>query len=98
MDGKLFIESIRKELESNSNKISPKFIDNIALESNIIHIKPTENTRIAIIQLPTGHEVIGYAQVLDAKNDIEEIGKSVAFENAKNELWKLVGSIAKNFI
>ena len=48
--------------------------------------------------MPTGHEVIGIAQVLDAKNDNEDIGNTVALTRAKNELWPLLGSIAKVLI
>ena len=35
------------------------------------------------------------AQVLDAKNDGEELGNKVAYERAVNELWAICGSIAK---
>jgi len=41
-----------------------------------------------------GQEVVGYARVIDPKNDVEELGNNVAFENAKNELWNVCGSIA----
>ena len=51
--------------------------------------------RLCIITLSTGHEVLGKAQVLSAANDIEQIGNQVALTNATNEIWTLVGSIAK---
>lgn len=54
--------------------------------------------RACTITLPTGHEVVGIAQVLDAKNDNEDIGNAVALTRAKNELWPLLGSIAKVLI
>ena len=50
------------------------------------------------ITLPTGHEVVGIAQVLDAKNDNENIGNLAALSKAKNELWPLLGTIAKVLI
>ena len=88
-------QSIIDELAGNSNKISPTFINNIVAQSSIQYLKPTPNMRLCIITLPTGHEVLGKAQVLDASNDVEQIGNNVALTNATNEIWALVGSIAK---
>lgn len=83
------------ELEENSNKISSTFIDNIIANSTVQYLQPTPNMRLCIITLPTGHEVLGKAQVLSVANDDESIGNSVALRNATNEIWTLVGSIAK---
>ena len=83
------------ELEMNSNKISPTFINNIVAQSNVQYFHLTPNMRVCVITLPTGHEVLGKAQVLDTANDVETIGNSVALTNATNEIWTLVGSIAK---
>ena len=88
-------QSIIDELAGNSNKISPAFINNTVAQSSIQYLKPTPNMRLCIITLPTGHEVLGKAQVLDASNDVEQIGNNVALTNATNEIWALVGSIAK---
>ena len=88
-------QSIIDELGRNSNKISPTFINNIVAQSTVQYLHPTPNMRLCIITLPTGHEVLGKAQVLDAKNDVETIGNQVALSNATNEIWALVGSIAK---
>ena len=88
-------QSIIDELAGNSNKISPTFINNIVAQSSIQYLKPTPNMRLCIITLSTGHEVLGKAQVLDASNDVEQIGNNVALTNATNEIWALVGSIAK---
>ena len=88
-------QSIIGELAENSNKISPAFINKIVAQSTIQYLKPTPNMRLCIITLSTGHEVLGKAQVLSAANDIEQIGNQVALTNATNEIWTLVGSIAK---
>jgi len=90
-----FQKMLKDELKSNNGKISPEFIDRMVSLSEVIYLHPTDNTRICILKLPTGHEVIGVAQVLDAKNDIEEIGNKIAYTNAKNQLWSAFGSIAK---
>lgn len=83
------------ELAANSNRISPILINNIVAQSTVQYFHLTPNMRVCVITLPTGHEVLGKAQVLDSTNDVEAIGNSVALTNATNEIWTLVGSIAK---
>jgi hypothetical protein len=91
----ILADMIKLNLEANGGKIAPDFIDNLAEDAEKIYLHPTDNTRICVMKIYSGHEVVGIAQVLDAKNDVEEIGNSVAYENAKQELWKVCGNIAK---
>ena len=65
------IQDIKHELSVNSNKISKRFIDDLAdSATSVIYIKPTPNMRLCIITLPSGHEVLGKAQVIDAANEV----------------------------
>ena len=89
------LDNIKEALEENNNKLSKDYIDSVISLSDVIYLNPTPNMRLCIITLPSGHEVIGIAQVLDAANDVESIGNSVALQNATNEVWKTVGNIAK---
>ena len=92
------IQSLKEELTKTDNKISPSFVESVINASTVKYHHLTPNMRACTITLPTGHEVVGIAQVLDAKNDIEEIGNSVALTRAKNELWPLLDAIAKVLI
>jgi hypothetical protein len=85
---------IQKNRDENSGKLSYEFITKLAEESEIIYVHPSPRTRICILVLETGHEVLGYARVLNVENDDEELGNKVAFDRAKDELWALCGSIA----
>lgn len=93
-----FTKSIFNELVANNNKLSKTFIDSIVATASVTYLKPTSNMRLCVLTLPTGHEVLGKAQVLDAINDNEELGNQVAYNNAVNELWSLCGAIAKLYI
>lgn len=92
------IDLVCKELKTNDNRLSLPFIDSIADKSKVEYFKLTENTRVCVMILPTGHELVGVAQVLDAVNDVEELGNTVALGNAKDQLWKLCGTIAKLYV
>lgn len=91
------VEAIHKELKRNNNKLSEDFINSIKNHphNTVTHVHPTRNTRVCVVTLYTGHELVGYAQVLDENNDDELIGQKVAYDNAIKQLWTLCGSIAK---
>lgn len=88
---------LKTALDNNDGKIPFEFIKDEVEHHNeeVIFHQLTPNMRVCVIRLKSGHEVLGVAQVLDAKNDEEEIGNQVAYGNAINELWKTFGSIAK---
>lgn len=88
-------DCIKLQLQENNGKISFEFIKNLAENAECIYLRPTQNMRLCILKIYSGHEVLGMAQVLDAKNDVEELGNKVAYERAVNELWAVCGSIAK---
>ena len=88
---------IKVELEESGGKLSPKFITSLANnpDNKVSHAQVTPNTRVCVVTLPSGHDLVGYAQVLDAKNDVELIGQEVAYTNAIDQLWSVCGNIAK---
>ena len=94
------IAEIKRELETNKNKLSPAFINSIAShrETKVSHAQITPNTRVCVVTLPSGHDLVGYAQVLDKNNDVELVGQEVAYTNAIKKLWSTCGTIAKTLL
>ena len=92
------VQSLQQELTKTGNRITPAFIDSVLQASTVTYHQLTTNMRVCVIKTPTWHEVLGLAQVLDSANDVEEIGNAVALANAKNNLWPVIGSIAKVLI
>ena len=93
-----FTSAIQAELQANNGKLSYLFIKSVADSATLLYLHPTPNMRLCILTLPTGHEVLGKAQVLDSANDVEELGNKVAYDNAVNELWAVCGTIAKLYL
>ena len=92
---KSFQMILKEELDNNNGKIPFSFVQHMADVGKKKYVQLTANMRVCVITLTTGHEVIGVAQVLDANNDVEEIGNKVAHDRAVNELWNVFGAIAK---
>jgi hypothetical protein len=91
-------KAVEDELRRNGNKLSKDFIDRVAYTATVVHHQMTPNTRVCVVTLPSGHDLVGYAQVLDAKNDVELIGQEVAYKNAVEQLWSVCGNIAKDLL
>lgn len=93
-----FYKELKRVTQGNGNFIPSSFIDEQVEKATVTYVQPTKNTRICILTMETGHEVVGYARVLDSDNDDAVKGNLIAFNNAKNELWSVYGTIAKLFI
>lgn len=76
------------------------------LEANIVHTEILKHTthggqilRWAIITTKSGFAVTGRpSAAVSAENDDASIGEKVAFDNAKQELWPLMGYALKEWI
>jgi len=86
--------AVKSELDSNSGKLSAAFVTEQASLATVTYHQLSPNMRACVLRLPSGHEVLGVAQVLDSANDVQSIGESVAYANATAELWKVFGTIA----
>jgi len=56
------------------------------------------NVRVCVIELESKHTLVGYAQVIDVKNDDILIGQQVAYENAQDKIWEVLGAIARDIL
>jgi len=87
-------DTVKAFLAANDNKLRPDLLQSEVDKGTVTYLHPTPNMRLCIIKLEAGHEVLGMAQVLDATNDVEEIGNSIAYADAVNKLWPVLGAIA----
>jgi hypothetical protein len=78
--------------------VTPQDIeDNIAHVEYVTHVSHGGQVmRWCVITTKSGYAVTGRPSVaVCPENDDEDIGKHIAFENAKNELWPLMGYALK---
>jgi len=91
----MFVANLKNAIDSNEGKIPLWFTEQHLNSAKVTHAQVTPNTRVCVITLTTGHDLVGYAQVLDAENDVELVGQEIAYNNAKEEIWRVFGSIGK---
>ena len=88
------IEQLIVDLNATAPRITPKDLDaNIVDVEYVKHIsKGGQVLRWAVITTKNGYAVVGNPSVsVSPENDREVIGKQVAYENSKNQLWPLMG-------
>lgn len=70
-------------------RLTPDHI-NATIMSKDYHVFDGKTT-VCCLTLRNGYHVIGVSSCVLKENFDPEIGKDVAFENARNEIWKLEG-------
>lgn len=71
-------------------RVTPADIDGL-IKGKTFTILPSGKCMICEITLYNGFTVVGKASVVSPENFDEEIGKSISFEDARNQIWQLAG-------
>lgn len=75
-------------------RVTPSDLDAAIDSVDVVkHITPSGSVlRWAVLNLKNGFSVTGKpSAAVSAANDKEEIGRQVAYDNARNELWAFLG-------
>ena len=76
-----------------ATRIRPQDLDD-AIDPTVqvqYHVFPGSNTTVCLLTLKNGYTVTGESACVDPANFDEEIGREVAFKDARNKLWPLLG-------
>lgn len=79
------------------NKLTLKNIEDMIMFVDYHHFNETCMV-VCCITLLNGYNVIGKAGCVDPENFDLDIGKGIAYDNAKNEIWNLEGYMLKEAI
>ena len=77
-------------LDSIPNKLSVEAIESKIAKTDLLRV-PDTTTTICVLHLENGYVVTGNSACIDPKEFSEEIGASIAYENALNKVWELEG-------
>ena len=75
-------------------RLTPTLIDE-AIISEDYHVFPGTTFTVCLLTLTNGFNVSGTSAAASPENFDEEIGRKVARENARNEIWALEGYLLK---
>lgn len=88
------IEKEIQEKDLNAPRLTPTHIDNV-IEETEYHVFEKTQTTVACIRLRNGFSVIGESACASPENFDAEIGRKIAFENARRKIWALEGYLLK---
>lgn len=78
----------------NAPRLTPAHIDSVI--SEILYYRvPNTTTTICSLVLENGFVVNGESAAASIENFDEQIGKKVAFDNARDKIWQLEGYLLK---
>jgi hypothetical protein len=78
----------------NAPRLNPAKIDSVINKIHY-HIVPETTTTLCSLILFNGYVVTGESAAVPKENFDEQIGRKIAFENARDKIWALEGYLLK---
>lgn len=88
------IEQEIQEKGLNAPRLTPDLIDE-AIIDEAYHVFPGTTFTVCLLTLKNGFNVSGTSAAASLENFDEEIGRKIARENARNDIWPLEGYLLK---
>ncbi|MHB8098098.1 MAG: Gp49 family protein [Sulfuricurvum sp.] len=76
-------------------RLLPSDIDNV-IKYKEFWVVPNTSTTVCALILQNNYVVIGKSAAASLANFDEELGKSIAFDNAREQIWGLEGYLLKD--
>lgn len=88
------IEQEIQEKQLNAPRLTPMSIDD-AIVSVQYYVFPGTVCTVCCLTLKNGFAVVGESAPISPNNFDEDLGKKIAFDNAREKVWMLEGYLAK---
>ena len=89
--------AIESEIQSKglvAPRLTPALID-ATIVSGAYHVFPGTTTTVCLLGLKNGYSVIGESACASVENFDEELGRKIAYDNARNKIWQLEGYLLR---
>lgn len=90
-------EKIEQEIQDkglNAPRLTPALIDS-KVKAVVYHVFPGSCLTVCCMTLKNDFTVTGESACVSPENFDKEIGRSIAFEQARNKIWMLEGYLLK---
>lgn len=78
-------------------RLSPDHIDSCIVDAQY-YVFPGTTLTVCCITLRNGYSVTGESAAVSKENFDEEIGRDVAYKNARDKIWQLEGYLLKTLL
>lgn len=83
-----------QEKNLNAPRLTPAHIDSV-IKNISYYVVPNTTTTICSLELMNGFVVNGESAAASKENFNEQIGREVAYNNARDKIWQLEGYLLK---
>ena len=87
-------ECLIKLKNLNAPRITPAHLDSVISNAEYFVFPGTTNT-VCLLTLANGYGVLGESACASPENFDIELGRSIAYQNARNKIWPLEGYLLK---
>jgi len=87
------ISELKDALVVSGGVLPSWFVEDQARKANVTYFKLSDKTRVCLMGLEFGLEIVGKSIVLDAKRDVMVISEEAAFEDAKRQLVVVLNTL-----
>jgi hypothetical protein len=95
MRDELAIETEIKAKGLDAPRLTPEAIDRQIVSSQF-HVFAGTTLTVCALTLRNGFNVVGESACVSAQNFDAEIGRKIAFENARDKIWNLEGYMLRS--
>ena len=92
-DKQLLEEKIQSK-DLNAPRLTPAHIDG-TIRKIYYHVVPETTLTLCVLTLQNGFTVVGQSAAASKENFDEEIGKEIAFKQARDQIWMLEGYLLR---
>lgn len=75
-------------------RVTPELVDS-KIRGSIYHRFPDTTVTVCLLQLENGFTVVGESACASAENVDEEVGRNIAYRNARDKIWSLEGYVLR---
>lgn len=90
-------QTLEQEIKSkglDAPRVTPDIIDS-KIVGGQYHVFPGTTVTVCLLTLENGFSVTGESACASPENFDEEIGRKVAFQNARQKIWQLEGYLVR---
>lgn len=76
--------------KATAERVTPRDLDK-CIAHEYYHVPPATTLTLCVLTLRNGYTVVGHAACAAHANFDSDIGRRIAFEHARNQIWPLLG-------
>lgn len=88
------VESDIQKKGLNAPRLNPTLITSAIMDADY-HVFPGTTLTVCALKLRNGFIVIGESAAASPENFNEELGRKIAYDNARNKIWALEGYLLR---